>query len=229
MGLGKLVNAAKSVGSSILGNSYRKSVLNDYSVVEKATFTLVTFEATNSSKVHSTETIPVQINPNDISFNYTHIPSLPIGGLDSAGLSAKNAQSWRESSSLSITLFYDFYDEYYARSMDGVLGSLSDFHLKNKEYSSLERLVEFSTSSPSPHVLFKWGSSIEFYGIMNALNPSYRVFSCWGQPLKADVSVSIEKIDASEEISAALSNANTGSALGKAFNTALLGAGLAKR
>ncbi|MGN1043356.1 MAG: hypothetical protein ACI4PR_00940 [Acutalibacteraceae bacterium] len=227
MGLKSMV---AGLGSSLFGNSYRTGVLNDYSVVEKATFTIANLEPDGSFS--GCEVIPVQINPSDLVLQHSAPVKTPIVGITNFDQpSLESYSSHDESSSLSMTLYYDFYDEYNARSMSGFLGSMSDFHLENSEYSSLKKLVDFSRSSSLPHVMFKWGSNFEFYGVIEILSPTYRAFSSWGQPLKAEVSITIRE-EANDpngikgKLRAKLKGYET---MSKISNTALLGAGLAKR
>lgn len=188
----KALGAAKGIGSSLLGHSYSAGVLNDFSVVEKATFTLIQLgDINNPDSVDFSETIPVQINPSDLVFQYSSPASYVAAGLNDLGGTMSSETYHEGESSLSVTLYYDFYDEYNARSASGALGFLESFHLMNKKFSSLERLILFTQEQKNPHVLFRWGD-INFYGVIESLSPAYRAFSQWGQPLKAEVSVTIQ-------------------------------------
>lgn len=220
--------------SGLLGNSYVTGVLNDYSIVEKATFTLVKLDENDSSFQKATfETVPVQINPSDLVYQY----SSPVRNIHS-GLNEKNGGTssdtgYGSSSSLSMTLYYDFYDEYQARTASGAMSFLSSFNLMEEKFSSLQKLINHTNENTMPLVLFRWGSSVEFYGVLERLNPSYRAFSQWGHPLKAEVSVNIygdtSKSKYSKIAAAAVKDAKRYGKFSKYTNTALLGAGLALR
>lgn len=219
--------------SGLLGNSYVTGVLNDYSIVEKATFTLVKLGSESTDHTKATfETVPVQINPSDLTYQY----SSPVRDV-CAGLNEPNGDtyfdtSYGSASSLSMTLYYDFYDEYQARTASGAMSFLSSFNLMEKKFSSLQKLINHTNTYAKPRVLFRWGSSVKFYGVLEKLNPSYRAFSQWGHPLKAEVSVNIYKdTSANYENIADLAkkDAQRNGASSKLTNTALLGAGLALR
>lgn len=189
----KALGAAKGIGSSLLGHSYSAGVLNDFSVVEKATFTLIQIgDINNPDSVDFSETIPVQINPSDLVFQYSSPVSYVAAGLNDLGGTMSSETYHEGESSLSVTLYYDFYDEYNARSASGALGFLESFNLMEEKFSSLARLISFANEQTNPHVLFRWGSEISFYGVIESLSPAYRAFSQWGQPLKAEVSVTIQ-------------------------------------
>jgi len=95
---------------------------------------------------------------------------------------------------MSFTLYYDFYDEYYARSaggsgvsFNGLLNS-NQFHLENEKYSSLKVIIDRSCDI-SNYVLFKWGGNIEHFGQIETVEPHYTAFSPYGEPLKGSVSI----------------------------------------
>ena len=98
---------------------------------------------------------------------------------------------------MNFTIYYDFYDEYYARSANGSGLSLnsvlsgSGFHLKNKDYSSLEKLI--LASRYDNYVIFKWGSFTTF-GKLQLVHPHYTAFSPSGEPLKANAYVNITDV-----------------------------------
>lgn len=228
----KALGAAKGIGSSLLSHSYSAGVLNDFSVVEKATFTLIQLgDINNPDSVDFSETIPVQINPSDLVFQYSSPVSYVAAGLNDLGGTMSSETYHEEESSLSLTLYYDFYDEYNARSASGSLGFLESFHLMNKKFSSLETLILFTQKQTNPHVLFRWGD-INFYGVIKSLSPAYRAFSQWGQPLKAEVSVTIQGDNSKshEKIkNGAITSATTKGASKKIENAGMLLAGLAMR
>ena len=228
----KALGAAKGIGSSLLSHSYSAGVLNDFSVVEKATFTLIQLgDINNPESVDFSETIPVQINPSDLVFQYSSPVSYVAAGLNDLGGTMSSETYHEGESSLSLTLYYDFYDEYNARSASGALGFLESFHLMNEKFSSLETLISFTQKQTNPHVLFRWGD-INFYGVIESLSPAYRAFSQWGQPLKAEVSVTIQgdNSPSHEEIkNGAMQSAAAKGMFKKVENAGMLLAGLAMR
>ncbi len=228
----KALGAAKGIGSSLLSHSYSAGVLNDFSVVEKATFTLIQLgDINNPDSVDFSETIPVQINPSDLVFQYSSPASYVAAGLNDLGGTMSSETYHEGESSLSVTLYYDFYDEYNARSASGALGFLESFHLMNEKFSSLETLISFTQKQTNPHVLFRWGD-INFYGVIESLSPAYRAFSQWGQPLKAEVSVTIQGDNSKSHESiknGAMQSAAAKGMFKKVENAGMLLAGLAMR
>lgn len=228
----KALGAAKGIGSSLLSHSYSAGVLNDFSVVEKATFTLIQLgDINNPDSVDFSETIPVQINPSDLVFQYSSPASYVAAGLNDLGGTMSSETYHEEESSLSLTLYYDFYDEYNARTASGALGFLESFHLMNEKFSSLETLILFTQKQKNPHVLFRWGD-INFYGVIESLSPAYRAFSQWGQPLKAEVSVTIQGDNSKSHESiknGAMQSAAAKGMFKKVENAGMLLAGLAMR
>ncbi len=228
----KALGAAKGIGSSLLSHSYSAGVLNDFSVVEKATFTLIQLgDINNPDSADFSETIPVQINPSDLVFQYSSPASYVAAGLNDLGGTMSSETYHEGESSLSVTLYYDFYDEYNARSASGALGFLESFHLMNEKFSSLETLILFTQKQKNPHVLFRWGD-INFYGVIESLSPAYRAFSQWGQPLKAEVSVTIQGDNSKSHESiknGAMQSAAAKGMFKKVENAGILLAGLAMR
>lgn len=167
------------------------STLNEFSTVEKA---VLAFPYCKYSP------IKVQINPSDLTYEYQSYEDMKYLTLSSLDGKPKDLTSTetnpRNSGTLSFMLYYDFYDEYYARSANGSgfsLNSLtSSFHLKNEKFSSLETIIE--QSKIHAPVLFKWGE-IEEFGYMHTASPRYSAFSPWGEPLKATVNITISTVN----------------------------------
>ncbi len=189
----KVAEGAKKGIKALKTTQQITSTLNEFSTVEKAT---LTFENVDKP-------IKVQINPSDLTYEYQtngHLGELTISSLDGKPSPAISAETHPyEKGSLSFMLYYDFYDEYYARSANGSgfsLNSLTSkitrtegsFHLKNEKFSSLETII--NQSKIHAPVLFKWGE-IEEFGFMQTASPRYSAFSPWGEPLKATVNIII--------------------------------------
>ena len=188
-----------------LGVKYRQSVLNDFSIVSKAKFYIVKQEETLGKKVHTCEKIlPVQINPHNISRNSRKIfgrgKSLAEKLEKGQGISSRDD----DSDTLDLELIYDMYDEYMVGTCDGLTAGVAglanknnftDISLKDDKVTSLEELIKYAScegdySSSNYFVLFKWGS-LEYFGKITSLSCRYDVFSRWGEPLKANVSITI--------------------------------------
>ncbi|MBQ6143317.1 MAG: hypothetical protein IJI84_02345 [Clostridia bacterium] len=163
------------------------STLNEFSTVEKA---MLAFQYCDKNP------IKVQINPNDLEYEYQsqQDPTILLtSSLDGKPREAVETTDPRIKGTLTFTLNYDFYDEYYARSANGSgfsLNSLTSnsFHLKNEKFSSLETIMQQSKLHAA--VLFKWGE-IEEFGYIHTARPRYTAFSPWGEPLKAQVTITI--------------------------------------
>lgn len=189
--------AAKSIVKGLKPSKEITSTLNEFGTVEKATIALST-----DGDIKNIELIHVQINPSDINYEYEPTTSLTTMNTSNASSGdqtiAEPATPSPTIGSMNFTLYYDFYDEYYARSANGsgfslnsILSSGNGFHLKNKEYSSLEKLIQ--ASRYQSNIIFKWGSFEEF-GRIKIVNPRYTAFSPWGEPLKANAYVDISPI-----------------------------------
>lgn len=191
--------------SGLLSTNYRTSVLNDFSTVTKATITFVHPVSSGGlmklGGLKNKETVPVQINPNSINISYDR--PKPISSTEMLSSQTKHARyhsnvDKNAKNVMTFSLDYDFYDEYYASSFGGAIGAVKSIlggsskvvSLKNSQLSSLEKIIQYANSGIKYYTLFKWGS-FEFFGIMDNINPSYKAFSPYGEPLKADVNISI--------------------------------------
>lgn len=193
----------------LLGSSYRTSVLNDFSIVSKAIFYIMKensgLMAGSYGRVTSESPLPVQINPTELSFSYGSDKKSPeyydgINWPDDVGSEIPKVQmpaSSRGDGSLNISLKYDVYDEYFVRTMDGLLTSSllgtdsSEMSLMSKSATSLRTLSDYA-GKPGYYVLFLWGN-ISYFGLLTEVNVNYYTFSRWGDPLKATASIEIKK------------------------------------
>ena len=194
MSLRDTLKKAKSVASvvkdKLTHSEYRTSTLNDFSIIEKAT---LRFASTVDYK--PTEPIPVQINPNEISYNYESYATEPniLTNIQGESRVVEVSKDPFLKSKMSFTLNYDFYDEYYARSAGGsgvslnMLSGKGGFCLTNPKYSSLQTIIDKSCDV-SNYVLFKWGE-LEHFGQIETVDPHYTAFSPYGEPLKATASI----------------------------------------
>ena len=219
--------------SGLLGDNYVTGVLNDYSTVQKATFTLIEVGSNitnpNSAKY---KTVPVQINPSDLVYQYSHSTRDITGGLNEASGETSYDSSYGNEASLGVTLYYDFYDEYQARTANGAMGFMDSFHLMSEKFSSLQALIDHVSKYKKPRALFRWGSQVSFYGVLESINPTYRAFSQWGHPLKGEVSVNIQRDRSANALgfkAQAESDAGRREKFTKFMNMGMLGAGLALR
>lgn len=199
MNFGGLQDAFKA-----LGTKYRQSVLNDFSIVSKAKFYI--FEKKMHDVFNYKKVLPVQINPHNISQSSTK-PEISNGSGLANRLRQSQGISSVDSDTLDLELIYDIYDEYMVRTCDGLISGVSnvasgkdftEMSLKNENATSLVELMKCASqqddyNSADIFVLFKWGS-LEFFGKITSLSCRYEVFSRWGEPLKANVNVTMTQI-----------------------------------
>ena len=219
--------------SGLLGDNYVTGVLNDYSTVQKATFTLIEV-GSNITNPRSAKykTVPVQINPSDLVYQYSNSTRNVAGGLNEASGEMSYDSSYGSEASIGITLYYDFYDEYQARTANGAMGFMDSFHLMSEKFSSLQALIDHASKYKKPRTLFRWGSQVSFYGVLESISPTYRAFSPWGHPLKGEISVNIREDRSANALqfkAQAESDAEGRTKFSKYMNMAMLGTGLALR
>lgn len=195
----KVAKGAKKGITALTTTKQITSTLNEFSTVEKA---MLAFPECDKSP------IKVQINPQDLEYEYQS--QMELTSLFTSSLDGKPTEFVEKDTNaptkgtLRFMLYYDFYDEYYARSANGSgfsLNSLTSkiaggaegtFHLKNETFSSLETIIQ--QSKIHAPVLFKWGE-IEESGYLHTVSPRYSAFSPWGEPLKATANITISIIN----------------------------------
>lgn len=195
--LSKVTSAVKSVTSSSALN-HRKSVLYDFSIVEKAVIKIL--EAKNhymqsaDEKLDQIDELYVQINPTEFSYEYQTPPHNPSVGVTSK--KSKGTDPFRQvvldeangsHGQSRIPLVYDIYDEYNIRTSEGLVAS--EFSLMNETITSLPKLIEYTETTPK-YGYFVWGD-IRIFGLLESVEVDYRAFSRWGQPLKANVNLGL--------------------------------------
>ncbi len=174
----------------------RDYVLNDFSIVEKAKFII---EATDKKE---SDTLNVQINPNDIEFNYGLKVKEIAKSMAAGDMQAQTKGSGE--STIDIPLKFDIYDEYMAASMnDSIYTDLSlvctDFDDKGKGgVSALDRLAYWSRRGANHVAAFYWGAVV-YKGTLERVSGHYTCFSRWGHVLKADVMVTMRLGNANSE------------------------------
>ncbi|MCL2310990.1 MAG: hypothetical protein FWC41_00665 [Firmicutes bacterium] len=181
-------------------NKFRTSTLYDFSSVTKAVIFVFSIH-------HGTvpgedigydlkEVLPVQINPSDIERK---------NGIDTDGRALDTSQSFsgfgnrphrRESKrDLLINLKFDILDEYNIVTMKGKLPTNTVSLDENTIISSL-----FKHFGPhSYRMLFSFGN-INFLGFLSRLTCRYNCFSAYGEPLKADVEMTLEDYAVEEKL-----------------------------
>lgn len=190
MGLGSAYqpNAATS-------SKHRKSVLHDFSIVEKASIKIL--KAKNLYMMTADETLTqenelyVQINPTEFSYScQTPRSNVSVGVKSVASNKAFKQKVLRDSAgtegSDEIPLVYDIYDEYNIRTSKGLVPS-NNFSLMNEEVTSLPALIWYVEHAPY-YGYFVWGD-IKIFGLLSSIRVDYRAFSRWGQPLKANATL----------------------------------------
>lgn len=187
------LKTASKAARAVIKNKFSQpitSTLNDFSMVEKATLRFASTDDYNP-----TPPIPVQINPNEISYNYESYSTHKnvVTNIQGESRVVESSKDPFLQAKMSFTLNYDFYDAYYARSAGGsgfslnMLSGEDGFCLTNPKYSSLQTIIDKSCDV-SNYVLFKWGP-LEHFGQIEAVDPHYTAFSPYGEPLKATASI----------------------------------------
>lgn len=177
----------------ILSDSYRTYVLNDFSAVSKAVFYIFE-ESVSTGYLESKAQLPVQINPSKISGTVGDSKIAFVkdeSGETHAAL--KSHTKSEEDNKFEIELIYDIYDEYNARTMNGIsnVSLINDLSLADTKTTSLENLKRLAGDTRY-RTLFLWGK-IQIFGILSQVSFDYTAFSRWGDPLKAEAKVTIEK------------------------------------
>lgn len=178
-----------------LVNTYRTHVFNDFSIVLKAAF--YGFRRKGNNFIVE-EKLPVQINP----YSLDELTSSPVNAnpngifaaMDAAGSTKEYPPAPKrrdKNKSLDIRLVYDIYDEYNVCTNNGMTGLASDISLMDPDFTSLPKLIEYSHNNEM-YTLFRWGK-INFFGFITDVSCVYNAFSCWGDPLKCDVTVRMDE------------------------------------
>lgn len=193
----------------LLTSKYRTGVLTDFSIVSKAMFYIMEkssglLSGNSYTRVFSESPLPVQVNPTDLRFTYGKDDSNPVyrSGINWPSSVDENIptvvmpDSSGGTGSLSIELKYDVYDEYFVRTMDGLLtsgllGTNSNEMSLSGSATSLKKLTEYA-GRPNYYVLFIWGN-ISYFGLLSNVSVAYTAFSRWGDPLKASATIDILK------------------------------------
>lgn len=208
-----LTNKVSKIKNKIKSHKdYRTSVLNDFSCVRKAFFQVYqasghkTFPGKVNDRIlemgfDPIEIFPVQINPNSISLDYyaakqqkTPDASIYAGGPASIPLRYDNRGDINPGS-VDLTLRYNIYDEYSARTMNGSIPENEiSLHSDNNDspITSLQKLRQYAGNTGHYFVLFTWGE-IHIFGLLSSLDITYESFSRWGNPLSATTRVTIDR------------------------------------
>lgn len=183
---------------------YRTGVVNDFSIVDKAVFHILSPTSMgNMVKWNLEDSLPVQINPDQFSYTSDTQVNM-IGGIGPEGENhcATYHPMPSDDQRVSIVLKYDIYDEYMIGTNDGA--SLSSVSLFDPERTSLPKLISYASSYNRPrtkglnsnkivktcYAMFVWGS-IEYFGQLTGVSCDYTAFSRWGDPLKCTATVNM--------------------------------------
>ncbi len=184
--------------------NYRTSVLKDFSIVRKAFFQVYkddgfyeVGEAMLNRKFKFKKQFPVQINPNEIKIDYGDAKKIKRDRNDIAAAinyevpfnQYDNTDS--EPAPVNISLKYDIYDEYNARTINGAIPKNEISLHSDKKTTSLDELRVYA-GNVKYRIMFIWGE-IHIFGFLNNLSITYDAFSCWGEPLKASAEIKIER------------------------------------
>lgn len=171
-------------------------MFNDFSTVSKAVFYGMERNSSDSNKFDLISTLPVQINPTNLTAITTGRITRADGIME--GIARENSKGKNQvfanppkkrndPNRLSIRLDYDIYDEYNVRTCNGMSGLLEDISLANENFTSLPKLIEYGNRN-DVYVLFRWGK-INFFGTIRDVSCTYTAFSPWGDPLKCDATI----------------------------------------
>lgn len=211
MGWKDIASKGSKIKDSVVSNAkYCTSVLNDFGFVKKALFQV--YRIGKIKKVTGTgqkyldrefkyeEQFPVQINPNDINYDFSY-------GKDRLFTGKRNSRSEKTVSmegvdlvetrgsfspgSASMSLTYNIYDEYNAITSNGAVSIGEDISLHSGNHTSLSKLREYA-GIPDYFVLFRWGE-MHIFGFLENVDISYSVYSPWGQPLVGEAKIDIAR------------------------------------
>lgn len=196
----QIESAAKKIENAAVTKNHRKYVLNDFSIVEKARILILsikdknkTFMSDASDEFSVMYDLSVQVNPENFSFGYRRDVYSVLSGLKSASKESSFPKVAPGSgydyyqNEIDIPLKFDIYDEYNARSANDAIPV--QFSLADSKFTSLPHLVN-CVKEGIYYAQFLWGD-IKLFGFLNGINVIYLAFSKWGQPLKADATLSI--------------------------------------
>ena len=183
-------------------HEYRTSVLMDFSCVKKAYFHVYQRNNPYTGTRHAAdapysfdyiESFPVQINPNSLTLDYGNDKKMtreqPLASVGKDSVPVVEPYRGYSPGSLRITLEYNIYDEYNARTMNGGIPQNS-ISLYTGNPTSLDQVRLIAGNIQRKYVLFKWGP-IHYFGALESVNITYNVFSPWGEPLAASAIVEI--------------------------------------
>lgn len=190
MGLGSFVSKNKT------------SVLYDFSIVKKAEFHVFKKIGTTWTRDDVLGDIPnplyAQINPTDIAAKsvMTELGE-KFKGLAGEQKDENNVTNPNyKAESLSLQLIYDVYDDYMVGTCDGMLPTCKttgNTDLTSETWTSLEAFRQLQRYKDIA-LLFKWGPN-SFFGGMESFSAHYKAFSRFGEPLKAEATLTLKQIE----------------------------------
>lgn len=179
---------------------YRQSTLYDFSLVTRAVIyvyeynNLVASSLSGISGLKQLAKLPVQINPTDykrMKFNKGTDISSPNNKIDWASIAAGSKKN--KENSLNVELTFDISDEYMAISNNGLLA----YDVDIDSATIINDLYKYS--NPGYLCLFKWGP-LNFLSRISSLDCTYERFSPYGEPLRAKVVMTFEKLELNNSI-----------------------------
>lgn len=204
--LGKAASAGKAVAKKLATENMRKYVWYDYSIVEKARIQIIGSREQiigscipgQGGGLFVDKEIPVQINPETLSYSHHVGVNTVINRINrnEVGSCLRSFGELERDSFEIPELIFDIYDEYNARSMNGTM--TKNFSLMDKNATALPTLVE-AAKSANRYARFIWGD-MEKFGLLTGITVRYFVFSPWGQPLKAGVTLSLAELNFEEPL-----------------------------
>ena len=166
----------------VFKSEYRDSTLYDFSAVVRAK--LYVFEYKQLDNFSLIETLPLQINPS----RYQRAKKNGIAGKMQINQLFENDLNHESNNndSINIALVFNIVDEYKLKTNNGAIPWPVDLN----EATIINKLYEYATSDY--RVLLKWGP-LEFLSYISGITCDYDSFSPYGEPLSADVNLSLSK------------------------------------
>lgn len=176
---------------------YRQSTLYDFSLVTRAVIyvyqynTLTTSSLSGISGLEELEKLPVQINPENYErMQFNKGVEITSSNAKVNWLSIADGSKKSRDNSLFVPLIFDISDEYMAISNNGLIAYDVDINSD----TIIDSLYKYS--NPGYLCLFKWGP-LNYLSRISTIRCTYEKFSPYGEPLRAKVDVTFNKLELS--------------------------------
>lgn len=187
-GIKSIKNTLTGQGSILnkMGVTYRNSLFYDFSSIIRAKIYVFDYKYQKSkdgigkSQFTFLETLPVQLNPD----KYKRIKG---GSFKIDTEAAMNGKSHKDKDdSMDFILEFNIVDEYKIKTMETTTASIN-----LDEVTIISKLFKYQEDTRY-RVLFKWGP-LAFLSLISNVTCEYKSFSPFGEPLSADVNLTLRK------------------------------------